>query len=52
LNDADGCLSKVRIYLRLVHRWQWINPGQYEHAGRMIAELGRLLGGWKKATQN
>jgi hypothetical protein len=50
LIDADGHLSKVRLYLRLVYRWQWITPGQYEHAGRMLAELGRLLGGWKKVT--
>lgn len=50
LEEADGHLSKVRLYLRLVHRWQWISPGQYEHAARMVAELGRLLGGWQKVT--
>ena len=48
---ADAQLDKVRLYLRLVHRWQWINPGQYEHASRMVAELGRLLGGWQKVTR-
>jgi len=47
---ADAKLNKVRLYLRLVHRWHWINLGQYEHASRMIAELGRLLGGWHKKT--
>ncbi|QLQ07457.1 MAG: four helix bundle protein [Anaerolineae bacterium] len=47
---ADGHLSKVRLYLRLAHRWQWLNDGQYEHASRMIAELGRLLGGWQKVS--
>ncbi len=47
---ADGHLSKVRLYLRLAHRWQWINDGQYEHASRMIAEVGRLLGGWQKVS--
>lgn len=51
LKAADLYLDKVRLYLRLVHRWQWINPGQYEHASRMVAELGRLLGGWQKVTQ-
>jgi len=50
LVQADGHLSKIRLYLRLVHRWQWINAGQYEHASRMVAELGRLLGGWQKVT--
>ena len=51
LNAADADLSKVRLYLRLVHRWKWINIGQYEHACNMVAELGRLLGGWQKATR-
>lgn len=50
LSNADGHLSKVRLYLRLAHQWKWINPGQYEHASRLIAELGRLLGGWKNKT--
>ena len=50
LKRADWHLSKVRFYIRLVHRWQWINNGQYEHASRMIAEIGRLLGGWQRTT--
>lgn len=51
LQAADAALDKVRLYLRLAHRWRWINPGQYEHAGRLVAELGRLLGGWQKLTR-
>ena len=48
---ADVELDKVRHYLRLAHRWQWIDAGQYEHAGRLVAELGKLLGGWQKITR-
>ncbi len=51
LDAADAELDKVRLYLRLAHNWRWITPGQYEHAGRLIAELGRLLGGWQKTTR-
>jgi four helix bundle protein len=51
LEAADAELDKVRLYLRLAHHWHWITPGQYEHAGRLIAELGRLLGGWQKTTR-
>ncbi len=51
LNDANAQLEKLRFYLRLAHHWHWINPGQYEHAGRLVAELGRLLGGWQKITR-
>lgn len=50
LTQADANLSKVRLYLRLIHRLEWINLGQYQHASRMVAELGRLLGGWQKVT--
>ena len=51
LDRADAALDKVRHYLRLVLGWQWLNPGQHEHAARMVAEIGRLLGGWRKVTQ-
>ncbi|RLT41137.1 MAG: diversity-generating retroelement protein Avd [Chloroflexi bacterium] len=50
LTNADGFLNKIRFYLRLVHRCRWLNSGQYEHASRMVSEIGRLLGGWRKVT--
>lgn len=50
LREADVALDKVRHYLRLVHRWEWLSMGQYRHASQMVAELGRLLGGWIKQT--
>ncbi len=48
LRAADAALNKLRLYLRLAHRWQWLNDGQYKHVSAMVAELGRLLGGWMK----
>ena len=50
LQHADDCLQVLRVYLRLIHRWRWINDGQYRHVSRMVAEIGRLLGGWRKRT--
>ena len=50
LRQADAALNKLRLYLRLAHRWHWLNDGQYQHVSTMVAELGRLLGGWMKAT--
>ena len=38
LEAADAELDKVRLYLRLAHHGRWIPPGQYAHAGRLIAE--------------
>ena len=48
---ADAALDKVRLYLRLSHRWVWLKAGQYHHAAGMVTEIGRLLGGWKKTTR-
>lgn len=51
LQAADGHLSKIRVYLRLAHRQEWLNHGQYQHVSEMISELGRLLGGWQNNTK-
>ncbi len=51
LTIASAALDKVRLYLRLAEHWRWINQGQYAHASRLIAEIGRLLGGWQKVTR-
>jgi hypothetical protein len=46
LAQADAALNKLRLYLRLAHSWHWLSDGQYEHVSRMVAEIGKLLGGW------
>ncbi len=50
LDLADDALSSLRVYLRLAHQWHWLNDGQYHHVSHMLAEVGRLLGGWIKQT--
>jgi hypothetical protein len=50
LRAADAHLNKLRLYLRLAHHWHWLSDGQYRHVSAMVAELGRLLGGWLKTT--
>lgn len=52
LRTADGKLDRVRHYLRLTQSLRWLTPGQYQHASRAVTEIGRLLGGWIKATQS
>lgn len=37
LAQADDALDRVRLYLRLASRWEWLAPGQYGHAAEMIA---------------
>lgn len=51
LSAADAHLSKLRVYVRLAHQWGWLTSGQFEHVSRMIAEVGRLLGGWIKQSR-
>lgn len=50
LRAADAELRKVRLYLRLCEKWNWITASQYRHVSAMVAEIGRLLGGWQKAV--
>lgn len=52
LRAADAHLNKLRLYLRLAHQFGWLSHGQYQHVSKMVAELGRLLGGWLKAPSS
>lgn len=51
LRQADVSLTKLRFYLRLCRDLELLSLGQYEHVGRMVSEIGRLLGGWMKSSQ-
>ncbi|MEW6031222.1 MAG: diversity-generating retroelement protein Avd [Chloroflexota bacterium] len=51
LKSADETLDRIRTYLRLAAKWEWLSQGQYQHVANMVAEIGRLLGGWRKVTQ-
>ncbi len=50
LERADEALARTRVYLRLAWRWGWLSEGQYQHVAAMVVEIGKLLGGWRKAT--
>jgi hypothetical protein len=50
LADCDAALNRLRLYLRLAHHWHWLNEGQYVHVSAMVAEIGRLLGGWIRTS--
>ena len=52
LKQADEALARIRVYIRLAVRWGWLSDGQYKHVAAMVVEIGRLLGGWQKATTN
>ncbi|MBN1955865.1 MAG: diversity-generating retroelement protein Avd [Anaerolineae bacterium] len=48
LARADVDLAKLRFYLRLCHDLKLITLRQHRHVSEMVAEVGRLLGGWRK----
>ena len=54
LADADVYLTMLRTYLRLACELRYYSVHQYEHAARLVDEVGRLVGGWKRhlATAN
>jgi len=47
---ADAELDKLRTHLRMCRDLGLVSPGQYEHAARMLVEVGRLIGGWQKSA--
>ena len=49
LQKADVTLVKLRLHLRLCRDLDLLSDGQYEHVSRMVEEIGRLLGGWRKS---
>jgi hypothetical protein len=46
LRQADVKLKQLRFYLRLSHDLKLMDTRRYEHAGRLLEEVGRLLGAW------
>jgi hypothetical protein len=51
LTAADAELDKVRTHLRMSLDLGLVQPGQYEHAARLLTEIGKLLGGWMRTLQ-
>ena len=42
-------LEKLRYMIRLATDLKYLDNRRYEHAARQIDEIGRLIGGWRKA---
>jgi len=48
LLQADMALISLRKSLLLCHQLTLLTPGQYQHVSQIDAEVGRLLGAWRK----
>jgi len=49
LQAADEALHELRVLLRQGQALQLLTLGQYEHVARLLDEVGRLIGGWRKS---
>jgi len=49
LQAADEALHELRVLLRQGQALGLITLGQYEHVVRLLDEVGRLIGGWRKS---
>ncbi|MEG1562547.1 MAG: diversity-generating retroelement protein Avd [Bacteroides sp.] len=53
LQEMDVELVKLRHYLRLSHELGFLPIKKYEMLSEMVAEIGKMLGGWiKYAIEN
>lgn len=50
LKQADIQLEQIRLWMRYARDNDLLTVRQYEHAARLMAEVGRLLGAWLKQT--
>jgi hypothetical protein len=44
-------LEKLRFFFRMAADLRFIDLGRYEHASRVINEVGQSVGGWMKAQR-
>ncbi len=51
LQQANLELEKLRLWIRLAHELQLLDFKRYEHAARLIDDLGRQVGGWLRSQQ-
>jgi len=51
LDRANLRLEQVRFQVRLAHDEKLLSTHQYEVAARLVDEVGRLVGGWRKAKR-
>ena len=51
LEKIDKNMSKLSMLFRLSHEMKYVSTGQLELIAKNIYEAGKMVGGWKKSTQ-
>ena len=52
LDRVNVALDKLRLLLRLAKELGYLDLRRYEHAARRLDEVGRLVGGWRRAHRD
>jgi len=49
LDEANVAVQRLRFQWRLAHDERIVSTKGFEHVTKMIDEVGRLVGGWRKS---
>jgi len=49
LNEAARTIEVVRVLTRLCHEVRLLGHQQFEHASKLMFEIGSMVGGWRKS---
>ncbi len=52
MQDIDTALDMLRTFIRMAFKRQFINMKSYEIWSGQADEIGRMLGGWIKSSNN
>ena len=52
LRQVNLSLEKLRFFFRMAADLHFIDLGRYEHAARVINEVGQSVGGWMKVQRS
>jgi hypothetical protein len=50
LAEVNGRLNRIRYLLRLAKDLRLLTVDSYGHAAERVEEIGRMAGGWRKAS--
>jgi hypothetical protein len=50
LSEVNGLLNRLRFLLRLAKDLNLLTVDSYGHAAERVEEIGRMVGGWRKAS--
>ena len=50
LTEVNGMLNRLRFLLRLAKDLRLLTVDSYGHVAEQVDEIGRMVGGWRKAA--